>query len=45
MGHGEKRIWSRATDKGGNTQEAEHSEWNFRGVAYNGYGTVKIVVE
>lgn len=33
------RIFSRATDKSGNTQE-KSSEWNFRGVAYNGYGEV-----
>ncbi|KAF2826986.1 sulfite oxidase-like protein [Ophiobolus disseminans] len=31
------KIFSRATDKSGNTQE-KSSEWNFRGVAYNGYG-------
>jgi sulfite oxidase len=30
-------IFSRATDKSGNTQE-KCPEWNFRGVAYNGYG-------
>ncbi|MCJ1285423.1 hypothetical protein MMC26_004763 [Xylographa opegraphella] len=34
---GTKRFLSRATDKGGNTQE-EHSEWNLRGVGYSGYG-------
>ena len=32
-----KRILSRATDKGGNTQE-ERPAWNLRGVGYNGYG-------
>ncbi|KAF2730237.1 molybdopterin binding oxidoreductase [Polyplosphaeria fusca] len=30
-------IWSRATDQSGNTQE-KCPDWNFRGVAYNGYG-------
>lgn len=32
-----QRIWSRATDKSGNTQPAQ-PPWNLRGVAYNGYG-------
>lgn len=31
------KIFSRATDKSGSTQE-KSSAWNFRGVAYNGYG-------
>lgn len=31
------KIFSRATDKSGSTQQ-ESSEWNLRGVAYNGYG-------
>ena len=31
------QIFSRATDKSGSRQE-KSSEWNFRGVAYNGYG-------
>lgn len=31
------RILSRATDAGGNVQEA-HPQWNLRGVGYNGYG-------
>jgi sulfite oxidase len=30
-------VYSRATDKSGNTQK-NCPEWNFRGVAYNGYG-------
>ncbi|KAF2191851.1 sulfite oxidase [Zopfia rhizophila CBS 207.26] len=34
-----RRIVSRATDKGGNVQE-KCPKWNFRGVAYNGYGEV-----
>lgn len=34
-----RRIWSRATDQSGNTQKKD-VEWNFRGVAYNGYGEV-----
>ncbi|KAL1966674.1 hypothetical protein VTN77DRAFT_3871 [Rasamsonia byssochlamydoides] len=32
-----KEILSRATDAGGNMQQ-EHSQWNLRGVGYNGYG-------
>lgn len=32
-----KKVFSRATDKSGNTQAA-CPEWNLRGVAYNGYG-------
>lgn len=35
----DKMILSRATDKSGNTQE-RCPQWNFRGVAYNGYGEV-----
>ncbi|KAH0553107.1 hypothetical protein GP486_006704 [Trichoglossum hirsutum] len=41
-----KRIVSRATDRGGNVQP-EKAEWNFRGVAYNGWGEardLKVVV-
>ena len=34
---GKQRIFSRATDKGGNVQCA-NPQWNLRGVAYNGYG-------
>ncbi|CAI6307837.1 unnamed protein product [Periconia digitata] len=34
-----RRIWSKATDQSGNTQEKD-VEWNYRGVAYNGYGEV-----
>ena len=32
-----KRILSRAIDAGGNTQDP-HPKWNWRGVAYHGYG-------
>lgn len=31
------RIFSKATDEGGNTQMEERSQWNIRGVGYNGY--------
>lgn len=31
------RIFSKATDHGGNTQTQERSQWNLRGVGYNGY--------
>ena len=41
---GKHTIWSRATDKGGNVQESERSEWNLRGIAYNGYGEAGIDV-
>ncbi|MCJ1382051.1 hypothetical protein MMC17_005163 [Xylographa soralifera] len=34
---GQRRLLSRATDQGGNAQK-EHSQWNLRGVGYNGYG-------
>lgn len=34
-----RRIFSRATDRSGNTQK-ETVEWNYRGVAYNAYGEV-----
>lgn len=32
-----KRIFSKATDAAGNTQEEARSAWNLRGVGYNGY--------
>ncbi|KAL3484022.1 Oxidoreductase, molybdopterin-binding domain-containing protein [Aspergillus germanicus] len=35
-----REIVSRAYDAGGN-QQAEHSQWNLRGVGYNGYGRAK----
>lgn len=35
-----KKIFAKATDKAGNTQELEKSQWNLRGVAYNGYEAV-----
>ncbi|KAK5086492.1 hypothetical protein LTS08_004199 [Lithohypha guttulata] len=35
-----KKIFAKATDKAGNTQELERSTWNLRGVAYNGYEAV-----
>ncbi|KAK5250291.1 hypothetical protein LTR96_011685 [Exophiala xenobiotica] len=31
------RIFSRATDEGGNSQTEHRSRWNLRGVGYNGY--------
>ena len=34
------KIWSRATDRGGNTQQ-QTCAWNFRGVGYNAYGEVE----
>lgn len=37
MKRGKGRILSRATDAGGNVQEA-CPKWNLRGVGYNGYG-------
>lgn len=36
----ERKIWAKATDKGGNTQKEEKSTWNLRGVGYNGYEAV-----
>lgn len=35
-----KKIYARATDAAGNTQERARSTWNVRGVAYNGYEAV-----
>ena len=37
VGAGKRTIYSRATDAAGNTQP-ERSQWNLRGVCYNGYG-------
>ncbi|KAI7266461.1 sulfite oxidase-like protein [Hortaea werneckii] len=37
QGRGKTTVYSRATDKAGNTQP-ERSQWNLRGVCYNGYG-------
>jgi sulfite oxidase len=33
----QRRVWSRATDEGGNTQMPE-TNWNLRGVVYCAYG-------
>lgn len=35
-----KKIFAKATDAGGNTQDLERSTWNLRGVGYNGYEAV-----
>lgn len=35
-----KRIFARATDRGGHKQDQEMSTWNIRGVGYNGYECV-----
>lgn len=35
-----KAVFSRATDKAGNMQP-RHSQWNLRGVCYNGYGEAR----
>ena len=35
-----KRIFAKATDAGGNTQDQARSTWNIRGVGYNGYEAV-----
>ncbi|KAE8384296.1 Oxidoreductase, molybdopterin-binding domain-containing protein [Aspergillus alliaceus] len=35
-----KEVLSRAFDRGGNVQQ-EHSQWNLRGVGYNGYGRAR----
>ena len=39
---GKRRFWSRASDKAGNKQKSERSEWNVRGVAYSGYGELEL---
>ncbi len=36
----ERKIFTKATDRGGYTQDKERSTWNLRGVAYNGYEAV-----
>ena len=36
----DRRIWSRATDKGGNVQPKQ-GEWTLRGMCYNAYGEAK----
>jgi sulfite oxidase len=36
----QRKIFTKATDKGGNTQDEMRSTWNLRGVAYNGYKAV-----
>ena len=36
----QRKIFTKATDKGGNTQDEMRSTWNLRGVAYNGYEAV-----
>ena len=44
LGKGQnKRILSRATDSGGNTQP-DKPEWNLRGVAYNGPGEARYLI-
>ena len=35
-----RKIFAKATDQAGNTQEMERSTWNLRGVGYNGYEAV-----
>ncbi len=45
LGEG-RRIFSKATDASGNTQTEDRSEWNLRGIGYNGYESrtgIKIV--
>ena len=41
---GKHTIWSRATDYAGHRQDCERSEWNLRGIAYNGYGEAEVEV-
>lgn len=36
----DRKIYAKATDRGGNTQTAARSQWNLRGVAYNGFEAV-----
>lgn len=36
----DKTIYARATDSGGNSQTEARSQWNLRGVGYNGYEAV-----
>lgn len=36
-----RAIFSRATDSAGNTQDQELSEWNIRGVGFNGWGAAR----
>ena len=36
----QRKIFTKATDKGGNIQDEMRSTWNLRGVAYNGYEAV-----
>lgn len=36
----QRKTFTKATDKGGNTQDEMRSTWNLRGVAYNGYEAV-----
>ena len=36
----QRKIFTKATDHGGNTQNEKRSTWNLRGVAYNGYEAV-----
>ena len=41
----EVRIFSRATDRADNRMDEEKSEWNIRGIGYNGYeGSVGVKI-
>ena len=41
----EVRIFSRATDQAGHTMDEEKSEWNLRGIGYNGFeGSVGVKI-